>query len=117
MHAWACIRGRDEESTVSQTGEAVGEPHLDYAAELKHLVDNYEALMLGYQESDEQKRVTLDEIGFKVERAKQRFFAMQQEDVADTPEGDPQLEEFLDDVRDSFKRLERKSSNGGPPLA
>jgi hypothetical protein len=106
-----------ESTPISNPDAAAVEAHLDYAAELKHLIDNYDALMLSYQESDEHKRVTLDEIGFKVERTKQRYFAMQQENVVDTPAGDPQLEEFLDDLRDSFKRLERKSSTGGPPLS
>jgi hypothetical protein len=88
-----------------------------YAAELKHLDESYQAQMAAYKESDPQKQVILDELGPKIERAKEHFYLMGTTGEEAAAEDNHHLMELLDDVRDAFKRMERKSNNGGPPLA
>src|SRR4051794_28684276 len=103
---------RGENMTDPMTQEKI-----NYASELKHLDEIYQAELAAYQEANEHKQALLDELGPKLEKAKSCFYQINEQHGGDIPDADPQLDELLDDVRYAFKRFDMKTSNGGPPLA
>lgn len=75
--------------------------------ELQHWEQQLDSEMTGYNEAPESVQRVLDQIGPKLEVARECL----------SRPGCDELESVLDELRMQFRKLDRKGSAGGPPMA
>jgi uncharacterized coiled-coil DUF342 family protein len=88
----------------------------EFAIELRHWQQQYDSHMSAINEASNQSAVLIERIGPKLQQAHEQLDEIH-DDIDPNDATMIEFEATLSELREAFKRLERKADAGGPPMA
>ena len=85
-------------------------------AELRHFQQQYSSEMMSYDIAPEGVKGALDQMQVKLIESRKRLDELAAASEAEWPKRLASYREARNDIRDTFKRIDKQHDTGGPPL-